>query len=77
VFEKDRSFKKRKVDTTQEKEGDETGWITVRKGENEGDDAVPVVEDLASKFTGGLVSAAEIKDVARKGMARESPPPEE
>lgn len=85
VVEKDRSFKKRKLDpSTQNKDDGGSGWITVRTGEGgaEGTD-VEVQEDIASKFTGGLLQPSQLSAVlpgaaSRKGKKKaETPPPEE
>ncbi|KAG8846969.1 Pre-mRNA-splicing factor cwc26 [Tulasnella sp. 330] len=93
VVERDRSFKKRKVESAgagENQEGGSAGWITIREGpgENDGDVDVKVEEDVASKFAGGLVQASDLRSVLpqsslsskRKGKTRgpsQEPPPEE
>lgn len=85
VVEKDRSFKKRKVDPAAQEGG--AGWITIRGGDAEdGEDAdTQPTGDVAPKFVGGLVPASELQTVLpqssakRKGKGRETsdePPPE-
>ncbi|KAG9023164.1 Pre-mRNA-splicing factor cwc26 [Tulasnella sp. JGI-2019a] len=85
MVEKDRGFKKRKVDEAgPNKEDGSAGWITVREGEGD----VKVEEDVAPKFAGGLVQASELQAVLpqssltskKKGKTRtvsQEPPPEE